>query len=356
MASCSSAAASRPPLVSIVIPMRNEAAHIAGCLESLAAQDVPADLFEVVVVDGDSNDGSTAIVEEWARRNANVRLRRNPSRTTPFGLNEGIRAARGEVIVILGAHATVAADFIRENLRALDTSQADAVGGAMEAVGTDPFAAAAATAIASRFGVGAIAFRQSREEGFVDTAAFAAYRRHVFERIGLFDEELMRDQDDELNYRLRARGGRIFLTPRIRSRYVARSSPARLWRQYFGYGFWKVRVLQKHPLTMQPRQFVPALSIGAGSALTAAGFFDRRAPWTAAALAATYVACVIGASARIAARSGWRHLPRLLAIFPILHFAYGLGSLAGLVWFLPRWWIRETPPPALAAPNAQTPS
>ena len=333
--------------------MRNEAAHIAGSLESLAAQDVGVDDFEVVVVDGDSTDGSPEIVEEWARSNRNVRLRRNPSRTTPFGLNEGIRHARANVIVILGAHATVASDFIRENLRALDRSQADAVGGAMEAVGTDPFAAAAATAIASRFGVGAIAFRQSTQEGFVDTAAFAAYRRHVFERIGLFDEELVRDQDDELNYRLRAGGGRIFLTPRIRSRYVARSSPARLWRQYFGYGLWKVRVLQKHPLTMQPRHFVPALSIGAGSALIAAGCFDLRALWAAAVLAATYVTCVIGASATIAARSGWRHLPRLLAIFPILHFAYGLGSLFGLAWFLPRWWIRETPPPALAAPNAE---
>ena len=336
--------------------MRNEAAHVSGCLASLAAQDVPADQLEVLVVDGESTDGSATIVEEWARRNANVRLLRNPSRTTPFGLNEGIRQARGDVIVILGAHATVAADFIRENLRALDTSRADAVGGAMDAVGDDPFAAAAATAIASRFGVGAIAFRQAKQEGFVDTAAFAAYRRHVFERIGLFDEELVRDQDDELNYRLRARGGRIFLTPRIRSRYVARSSPARLWRQYFGYGFWKVRVLQKHPLTMQPRHFVPALSIGAGSALIAAGFCDLRALWVAAALAATYVICVIGASSTTAARNSWHHLPRLLVIFPILHFAYGLGSLVGLAWFLPRWWTAETPPPPLAAPNTETPS
>ena len=329
--------------------MRNEAAHIVACLESLAAQDVAAERFEVIVVDGESTDGSAEAISAWALRHPNVRLLHNPHRTTPFGLNDGIRHSRGEFIVILGAHATVAPDFIRENLRALDASGADAVGGAMDAVGQDAFAQAVAAAIASRFGVGSIAFRQAKNDGFVDTAAFAAYRRDVFEKIGLFDEELVRDQDDEFNYRLRARGGRIFLTPRIRSRYVARSSARRLWRQYFDYGFWKVRVLQKHPRTMQPRHFVPASSIGAGGALIVAGLFDRRLLWAAATLAAIYVGCVIAASVRIASSGDCRQAARLLVIFPILHFGYGLGSLLGLIRFLPRWWTAETAPPALGS-------
>jgi glycosyltransferase involved in cell wall biosynthesis len=332
--------------VSIVIPMRNEAAHIAACLESLAEQDVPAERFEVIVADGESTDGSAEIVAAWALRHPNVRVMANARQTTPFGLNEGIRRSRGDVVIILGAHATVARDFIRENLAALAASGADAVGGPMDAVGKDAFASAVASAIASRFGVGSIAFRQANREGFVDTAAFAAYRREVFEQVGLFDEELVRDQDDEFNYRLRARGGRIFLTPRIRSRYVARSSAARLWRQYFDYGFWKVRVLQKHPRTMQPRHFVPASSIAAGAALAVYGLFDRRLLWAAPVLAAIYVACVIAASLRTASNSGERATP-LFLIFPILHFGYGLGFLLGLVRFLPRWWIAETAPPAL---------
>jgi glycosyltransferase involved in cell wall biosynthesis len=342
-----SAAASR--FVSVVIPMRNEAAHVVACLESLAAQDVAEEGFEVIVADGDSTDSSTDLVSAWALRHPNVRLVRNSRRTTPFGLNEGIRNSRGVVVIILGAHATVAPDFIRENLRALEASGADAVGGSMDAVGQDAFSAAAAAAIASRFGVGSVAFRQAKEERFVDTAAFAAYRRDVFERVGLFDEELVRDQDDEFNYRLRARGGRIFLTPRIRSRYVARSSAARLWRQYFGYGFWKVRVLQKHPRTMQPRHFVPALSIGAGLALVLAGLFDSRALWAASALAAIYVACAVAASLWTASDGGWRRISRLLIIFPILHLGYGLGSLVGVIRFLPRWWIPETAPPMLGS-------
>ena len=327
--------------------MRDEAAHIGACLESLAAQDVGAERFEVIVADGDSTDGSADVVSAWARSHANVQLIRNPRRTTPFGLNEGIRRSRGDVVIILGAHATVARDFVRENLVALAASGADAVGGTMYAVGDDAFACAVAAATSSRFGVGAVAFRQAKQAGFVDTAAFAAYRHEVFEKIGLFDEELVRDQDDELNYRLRARGGRIFLTPRVRSRYVARSSAKRLWRQYFDYGFWKVRVLQKHPRTMQPRHFVPALSIGAGSALIVAGLLEPRLLWAAAGLATIYLFCVLAASVRTASSAGWQHAGRLLMIFPILHFGYGLGSLLGIVRFLPRWWITEAAPPAL---------
>jgi len=337
------------PFVSIVIPMRDEAAHIGPCLESLAAQDVPAERFEVLVADGASTDGSAETVAAFALRHPNFRLIPNPRRTTPCGLNEGIRHSRGNVVIILGAHSTVASDFVRENLRALDASGADAAGGPMDAVGLDPFAEAVAAATASRFGVGAIAFRQAKSEGFVDTAAFAAYRREVFERIGLFDEELVRDQDDEFNYRLRARGGRIFFTPHVRSRYVARSSPKRLWHQYFGYGFWKVRVLQRHSSTMQPRHFVPGLSVGAGALAIAIGIFDRRMLMLAAALALVYVALVFAVSVRITAQSGRRLLPRLLIVFPILHFGYGVGFLLGLVRFLPRWWSVDHTPPRLAS-------
>lgn len=329
--------------------MRNEAATIGACLESLARQEYPAERFEVIVADGDSNDGSAALVGDFAERFSNIRLCRNPERSTPYGLNAGIREARGDVIVILGAHAWVDPGFLRENVAALESSGADAVGGVMEAVGEDQFAAAVAVAISSRFGVGRVAFRQGKFEGFVDTAAFAAYRREVFERIGLFDEEMVRDQDDELNYRLRKNGGRIFLTPRIRTRYAARASATSLWRQYFAYGLWKVRVLQKHPFTMQPRHFVPSLSIGAGALSLAAGVVDPPTLWVAGLLACAYAVGVITASARLSGRLGRSQLLRLLVIFPILHFSYGGGFLLGLLRFLPRWWTREPDPPKLSS-------
>jgi hypothetical protein len=218
----------------------------------------------------------------------------------------------------------------------------------MDAIaGETAFSRATAAAVASPFGVGTIAFRQSEAEGFVDTAAYAAYRRTVFEAVGLFDEELVRDQDDEFNYRVRERGGRIFLTPRVRTRYYARDSARGLWRQYFEYGLWKVRVLQKHPRMMQPRHFVPASSVALGLGLLLAAPADGRAFVLAASLASAYAIVVGYASVSAAARIGWSALPALLVAFPVLHWSYGLGSLVGLIRFLPRWWRPEPPPPTL---------
>jgi cellulose synthase/poly-beta-1,6-N-acetylglucosamine synthase-like glycosyltransferase len=337
----------RPPLVSVVVPHRNDRDRIGDCLAALAAQDWPHDRLEVVVADGDSDDGSLETVRLWCTRDPRFRWVRNPRRATPFGLNEGIRTSRGEIVIVLGSHSAVAPQFVRQSVDALERSGADAAGGVIEAVGTGPVAEAVAAAVRSRFGVGSVAFRQAKDEGFVDTIAFAAYRRDVFERIGLFDEELVRDQDDELNYRLRACGGKLFLDPRIRTRYFVRSTLRGLWRQYFDYGLWKVRVLQKHPRAMKPRHFVPAASIAVGGALLLLGLWDRRALFAAGALAAAYGAGVVGISVAIARRFGASRLPASLAVFPTLHFSYGSGFLLGLVRFLPRWWRPEPPPPRL---------
>ena len=336
-----------PARVSVVIPHRNDRAHVGACLAALARQDHSADRLEVIVADGDSDDGSLEELRAWEARTPNGRVIRNARRFTPFGLNEGIRASHGDVVIILGSHSEVRPDFVSENLRALERSGADAAGGVIEAVGADRLAESVAAAVSSRFGVGSVAFRQAAGEGFVDTIAFAAYRRSVFERIGLFDEELVRDQDDEFNYRLRAHGGKLFLTPRIRTRYFARATLAGLWRQYFDYGLWKVRVLQKHPRTMQPRHFVPAVSIVAGGGTLLAAPFEPRALLVAVPLALAYAAGVLAASWRIAADLGRDRLPGLLAIFPILHFGYGTGFLLGLLRFFPRWFRPEPPPPRL---------
>jgi hypothetical protein len=171
----------------------------------------------------------------------------------------------------------------------------------------------------------------------VDTVAFGAYDRQVFDRIGLFDEELVRNQDDEFNYRLRAAGGRIWLDPAIRSTYYSRSTLRSLWRQYVQYGLWKVRVFQKVPGSAQARHGVPpafALAV-VGGAVAALLLPPLRPPYLAGL--AFYVLVNLAVSVAIAARAGWRHLARLPLAFATLHLAYGLGFWAGVLRFGPPW-------------------
>src|SRR5262249_34250618 len=168
-----------------------------------------------------------------------------------------------------------------------------------------------------------------------------AWPRHAFTRIGLSDDELVRDHDDEFNYRLLEHGGRIWLSPTIQSRYTTRSSAGRLWRQYFQYGHWKVRVMQKHPAQMRLRQFVPALFVMTCALAVLATPLTSWAVELLAAIIGAYVTCNLIASIAVARLPGWRVLVRLLLIFAILHVAYGLGFVAGLARFSRRWRDRR---------------
>ena len=331
------------PLVSVVIPMRNEAAHIAYCVDSVLAQDYPPDRLEVIVVDGDSNDNSTEVLRAYGER---LRVLRNPSRIVPTAMNIGITAARGEIIARVDAHTVLAPDYIRIGVETLQRTGADNVGGPMHAAGGGHWGTAIALAMGSRFGIGAY-FHFGTAERDVGSVYMGMYPRHVFERIGLFDEELVRNQDDELNYRLRKAGGRVFFTPHMRSRYQNRQSVSALARQFFQYGMWKIRVLQKHPRQMSVRQFVPPLFVL--TVVTTA----LVAPWSAAAarlfvaVIAAYAVALAAAAAAVAGRHGWHHMGRLVAAFSIMHFSWGSGFLAGALRFAHRWLSEEPPPPQL---------
>jgi hypothetical protein len=173
------------------------------------------------------------------------------------------------------------------------------------------------------------------------------WKKDVFERVGLFDEELVRDQDDEFNYRLREKGARILLCPDIRSVYETRSSPRSLWRQYFQYGFWKVRVMQKHPAQMSPRHFIPPSFVAALIVLAGLAALLSSAGLLLAAVLGVYALATVAASAFTAARCGVGLLAYLPLVFAILHIGYGAGFLAGLVRFASRWGDREGQAPRL---------
>jgi succinoglycan biosynthesis protein ExoA len=330
------------PLVSVVIPMRNEAAHISRCIDSVLAQDYPADRLEVIVVDGESDDRSMDVLRGYGER---LRILRNPSRIVPTAMNIGIRAARGDLIARVDAHTLLDPDYIRIGVETVQRTAADNVGGPMRSVGGGAVGDAIALAMASRFGIGAY-FHFAAEDREVDTVYMGMYPRRVFERIGLFDEELVRNQDDELNYRLRKAGGRIFITTRMRSSYQNRQSLKTLWRQFFQYGEWKIRVLQKHPRQMSPRQFVPPMFVLVVVTALLAPWL-RAAGWLLVAAVGAYATALIAAGCTVARQHGWRHFPLVVAAFAIMHLSWGSGFLVGAARFAGRWFADEPPPPPL---------
>lgn len=334
------------PVVSVVMPIRNEERFIRRSLGAVLAQDYPADRLEVLVVDGMSSDGTRAIVRSLQQAHPAVRLIDNPGRIVPTGLNRALAQARGAIIVRVDGHTEIAPNYVRVAVSELLRSGADNVGGKMSAVGVGAFGEAVALATSSPFGVGGARFHYSDREEWVDTVYMGAWHRRVFERIGGFDEELVRDQDDELNYRLRKHGGTILLSPRLRSRYTVRGSLRSLWRQYFQYGFWKVRVLQKHPRQMRPRQFVPPTFVAAliGSALLAP--LGRAGRLLCAAVVGAYISANLAASAWVARRGSRACRPWLPLVFAALHLGYGSGFLVGLARFAHRWREGDAGPTA----------
>lgn len=317
------------PFVSVIVPVRNEERYIERCLYSLAAQDYPRDRYEVLVVDGQSTDTTKQVVSRFAAESTlDLRLLQNPRMLPAAAMNIGLEQARGEIIVRLDGHASAAADFVRESVRALERTGADCVGGVIESEGETDAGRAIAAAMSSRFGVGGAAFRIGGE-GDVDTVAFGAYRRDVFDAIGGFAEDIDKGEDDEFNYRLLDHGGRIVLVPSIRTRYVVRGDLRGLWRQYFGYGLAKPEVLRRHPMQARLRQFVPALFVGALALSLPLALAGERRPLRA--ILRAYGAANASATLAVAQERGWEHLPWLPPAFACLHLAYGTGFLAGLL-------------------------
>jgi glycosyltransferase involved in cell wall biosynthesis len=318
------------PKVTVVVPMRNEEDHIDRCLQSVLDQDYPGEQVEILVVDGMSTDSSRRIVSGFAGRHANVRLLDNEKRIAPAAFNLGIRNAGGSMVAIIGAHCSLAPDYISNCVHYLSTREAECVGGAIENIGEGFWGQVISLAMSSPFGVGDAHFRYAHQERYVDTLAFGAYRREVFDKIGLFDENLVRNQDYELNYRLRKAGGKILLTPAIKSHYYTRSSLRNLWSQYFQYGFWKVRMLRKHPRSVRVRQLVPPLFVLILLLSGALSAISSLAAWVFALVVTSYLSLSLAFSFSIAARKGWRYFLILPVIFACLHLSWGLGFLYSL--------------------------
>jgi len=334
------------PFVSLVLPIYNEAVYIEHCLQAVFSQDYSGEI-EILVADGMSTDKTRQVINELIKCHPEITLDilDNPGKIVPIGINIALQKARGDVIIRVDGHTIIAPDYVSQCVEALQRTDADNVGGRMNKIGIKRFGNVVALATSTPFGIGGGRFHYSDEEEWVDTVYMGAWPRKVFEIIGLFDEELVRDQDDEFNYRLREEGGKILLSPKIKSEYTVRSSPVALWKQYFQYGFWKVRVLQKHPRQMSLRHFVPpafVLSLVI-SVLLVLSPVPRSLSYIVTLL---YLFANFSASIYTASNRGLRYLPLLPLTFAILHLSYGSGFLVGLLKFRNRWGDKVGKTPA----------
>lgn len=322
-----------PPLVSVIVPCRNEAPYIGPCLESIVASAYPRDRLEVLVADGRSDDGTREIAESYAVRYPWIRVLDNSRRITPSALNLSIGAARGDVIVRMDAHVVYPPEYLPRLVAALQESGADNVGGCLVTLPAEETAVARAIAVglAHPLGVGNSYFRiGTAKPRWVDTVPFGCYRRDVFERVGLFDEDLVRNQDDEFNFRLIRRGGRILLLPDVRAYYYARRSLRQVARMFYQYGYFKPLVGRKVGRLMTWRQLAPSGLVLATAGAALAGPWWQPAAWAGGSALAVYALLVIVGAVTSARRAGLKTALALLAVLPVLHVSYGIGFLRGV--------------------------
>jgi succinoglycan biosynthesis protein ExoA len=318
------------PLVSVVMPIRNEAAYIAETLRSVLTQDYGADRMEVIVADGGSTDGTREIVQALQVDHPNLRLIDNPKQIVSTGLNLAVGLARGDIIIRVDGHCELARDFVRQDVAILaEHTEAWSVGGPIVHSAHTPFGKAVAAAMSHPLGVGNATHRFADYEGYVEGAQFPALRRWVFERVGRFDETLVRNQDDEFNYRIAQAGGMIYISPRIRYTYYVRERARQLYRQYFQYAFWRIPVMRKHRRPTTFRQVVPSVFYAAMIGLFLIGFWLRQ-PLLALGLPGFYGAALLVGAIGTVPKVGFRVACRVPLAIATMHAGYAFGMMYGL--------------------------
>lgn len=320
--------------VSIIIPCRNEEKYISRCLDSIINLDFPKDLLEVIICDGQSDDRTIEIVNEYINKYFFIRLYTNEKKTAPYALNIGLLNARGNYITRIDAHAEVHPDFLTKSLAEFNkNSNLGCVGGMLQNIYEDKTAKIISYAMSSGFGVGTAYFRTGKKDGYVDTVAFGTYKREVFDKVGFFDEKLVRNQDDEFNYRVTKANYKILLKRDIKANYYVRASFKNLFRQYYQYGYWKVYVNKKHSAITTLRQLVPLFFVlYLFSGFIALAFVPKLFIPVFLPVFLLYLFLATVSAGKMTTKVN----EILLVIFTylILHISYGLGYLEGVINFL----------------------
>ena len=315
------------PSVSVVLPVRNEARTIERAVRSVLEQRYPSPL-EVVVADGMSTDGTRDVLARLAAEQPQLRVVDNPRGVTPSGLNAAIRASTGDVVVRCDGHGEMPEGYIERAVEILVETGADNVGGIQAAEGRSPLQRAVAIAMSIPIGVGDARFHLGGPPGPVDTVFLGVFRRSTLERVGLFDETLARNQDSELNYRIRASGGTVYFHPDLRVRYFPRRSLRSLWRQYFGSGAWKRATFRRSGVgALRPRQAAPVALVMGLAASAALAFTPARA--AGVVLPGVYLVALLVSAIAAAVRRRDAAALLLPVVLPVMHVGWGLGFLLG---------------------------
>ncbi len=333
-------------LVTVVIPARNEASFIGKCLESVLAQD--HSYLQVIVVDGDSCDGTDEIVFRFAARDSRVELVRNPKRVIPVALNLAVAAARGRWLVRIDAHSIVPPDYVGILVEHLASGQWGGVGGRKDGVGVTAAGHAIAAAMSSRFGVGNSPYHYEKSVKVVEHVPFGAYPTDVVRALGGWNESLLGNQDYEFDYRLRRAGYRLLLDPSAVILWHCRQSVRELFHQYRRYGSYKAKVGFMHPRSLRVRQLLPSLLV---LSWVAAGAFALRRPQLGAAAAAPYPLALAAASAKTASalEPGQRRWVPLA--FAAMHIGWGIGFLESGIRLVLATFTHKPRSPLSTPPN-----
>lgn len=321
--------------ISVIIPCRNEAKYIFDTVSSVIKQKNVSNNIEIIVVDGMSEDGTFEIVYKMMQKDQRIILLKNEKKNTPVALNIGIKKASGDFILILGAHARIDEFYISSCTKIFNKyNDVDCAGGPINSIGNGNLSKAIAITMSSPIGIGNAKHRFPEYEGYAEMACFPMYKSEVFTKIGMFDEELIRNQDDDFSFRLRLKGGKIFISPEAKSYYFVRDNLKKLFEQYFGYGYWRIALLKKHKLSISFRHQIPFLFFSIVILLLITGiYFDRLI--ISVIVPIIYITALIIFTILEAINTRKFLIVLLPVVAFVLHFSYALGFLSGLLQFIP---------------------
>lgn len=321
------------PFVSALLVTRNEQAYIKKSLMSLIDQTYPKECYEIIIVDGGSTDDTLKIVDELIKNYRtevfDIRVINNPKHILATGWNLGIKDAKGDYVVRIDAHGEAASDFIEKNVQTiLSVFDAVCVGGRLNTMSLGGDSDIVSKVLSSPFGVGNSSFRISDKAGYADTAVYGLYRKTIFEKVGFFNENYIRNQDIELHSRIRAEGGKFYFNPEINCVYYSRNTIKKMIEQAFGNGKWNMVLLKNQNSALRLRHLVPFVFVLYVIASIILGFFYKFFWFLGVGVLILHL--IIGLYAAMKKTDKLTEIIKMPLLFLLLHTSYGVGYLTGI--------------------------